>query len=141
MAEDSSSSNGMSQADLDALINGGDKGPPYNPKKEADLLVEDIALYLEERTPFPAGSILRQRLGLCARARQFHAIAYGFVKYLEPAEVVAVKFPEYHNLDCVVAVTDSEGDAHFVLADSRRYEIYPPAELEELAAKAVRAIN
>lgn len=126
------------------LEGGAAEGPPYNPKKESETIAADLALYFEVRDDFQPGQIVRQRIGLCMQRREFHKLAYGFVKYLPedgPDGVVIVKFPEYHRLDCVLAQTDSEGDAHFFVADSRRYEPYPQADLDAAGAEATKAIN
>lgn len=130
----------MTQQELEALL-AGSGNPPYNPKKEAAVLARDVALYHEGREPFEQGQIVRQRIGLCVQQRKFAAMAYGFVQYLDEKDVVVVKFPEYHNLDCVLAQPDVEGDAHFFLADSRRYEAYPQDDLEAAGAEASKAVN
>lgn len=127
---------------IQAMLEGGAaEGPPYNPKKEAEAIVKDLALYNERRDDFQPGQIVRQRIGLCMQRREFHKLAYGFALYLPDADVTVVKFPEYHRLDCVLTQTDTEGDAHFFLADSRRYEVYPQADLDAAAAEASKAIN
>jgi hypothetical protein len=133
-------------AAIQRLLEGGaaPEGPPYDPKKEAATLTADLALYFERRDDFQPGDIVRQRIGLCMQRREYSKLAYAFVQYLPtegPDGVVVVKFPEYHRLDCVLAQSDVEGDAHFFIADSRRYELYPQADLDAASAEAKKAIN
>lgn len=112
--------------------------PPNNPLKDAEVMRTTLAAYNAERS-FQSGDVVRQVMGLCVQARQFQALAYIYVKPLE--KPIEVNVPYYHHLDCVLGHPDGEGDLQFVLADSKRFEIYPEEDLQRLGAEASKAIN
>lgn len=132
---------GMTEAEMNALISGGGNKPPYNPKKHGEGAAAGCLLYMEERTPFKTGDIVRQRIGLCTNPREAHNLSWGFLKYLDEKDRFTIKGPEYFEVDCVIAQLDVEGDSHFMCTDSRRLELYPQEDLDRLGAEAAKAIN
>ena len=132
----------MVNEEVEQMLRGKDphEGPPINARKIANGLTEAMTKY-NEPTSFKHGDILRQRKGLMLTPQASHPVPYIFDRYLADDQVKEVFFPAYHRMDCVIGQSDQDGDMQFCLADSHRLEAYPQADMDEVSARAARAIN